>query len=107
MSRSAKCARAPRQQRILQRPLEMTVGALDRAVLVRDPGIIARWLQLVVPHQALITLRQILLSVGRQITERSRQAVAAMPLRQTTEQYSAFCRPSANATKVSPPSCTI
>ena len=65
-------ARTPQQQRIFQRLLEMAVGALDRAVLVCDAGIVARRLHLVVPHQALITLRQILLSVDRQITERSR-----------------------------------
>ena len=53
-----------------QRSFEMTVRTLDRAVLVGDASIVARGLHLVMPHQALISLRQILLCVGRQITER-------------------------------------
>jgi hypothetical protein len=52
--------------------------ALDRAVLMCDARIVARWRHAIVAHQPGVALRQILPCVGGQIAERCRQAVAAM-----------------------------
>ena len=60
--------------------------ALDRAVLVRDAGVVARGLHAVMAHQVLIALRQILLRVAVEVAERRRQAVAAMLLRHAAER---------------------
>lgn len=83
---TGEVARAPQQQRILQRSLEMSVGTLDRAVLVRDARIVARWRHAVMSHQRGVALYQILPRVGRQIAERRWQAVAAMLPRHAAER---------------------
>ena len=84
----------------------MAVRALDRAVLVRDAGVVAGRRHAVVAHQPLVALRQVLLGVAVEVAERRRQAVAAMLRGTPPSAHSAFCRPSASATKLSPPSTT-
>ena len=56
----------------------MAVGALDRSVLVRDAGVVAGRRHIIVAHEALVALRQILLGFAVEIAERRRQTVAAM-----------------------------
>src|SRR4029450_551475 len=73
------------QQRVLQRFLEMAVWALDRPVLVRDAGIVAGRRHSVVAHERLVALRQVLLSIPVEVTERGRQAVAAVLERYAAE----------------------
>ena len=48
--------RTPQQQRILQGSFEMAVRTLDRAVLVCDARIVARWCHAVVAHQCGVAL---------------------------------------------------
>ena len=62
-------ARTAQEQRVLDCLLEMTVRALDRAVLVGNAGIVAGWRHTVVGDEALITSRQVLLSIAIQIAE--------------------------------------
>ena len=64
--------RTAQQQRVLQRPLQMTMGALDGAVLMRHAGIVARWRYPVMPHEVLVALGQVLLGCLVQITVRRR-----------------------------------
>jgi hypothetical protein len=79
-------AAAVQEQSVLQRLLEVAVRALDRSVLVRDAGVVARRLHGVVAHEALVALGQVDLRVGVEVTERRRQAVAAMLLRHAAER---------------------
>ena len=74
----AKIARAPQQQGVLQRLLQMAMGALDRTVLVGDAAIVARRRHAVMAHQRRVALGDVFARVGRQIAERRRQAVTAM-----------------------------
>jgi hypothetical protein len=74
----SKIAAATQQQRLLQGHLEMCVRPLDRAVLMRHPGIVARRRHAVVRAQCLVTACQILHGVPFQIAKRGRETVAAM-----------------------------
>ena len=56
----------------------MPVRTLDRSVLVRDAGIVARRRHAVVGDESLVALRLIHLSVTIEIAERRRQAVGTV-----------------------------
>jgi hypothetical protein len=56
-------------QRLIERPLEMPVGSLDRAVLVRQAAV-------VVPAELAVARGEVVLPL--QVLERGRQAVGAM-----------------------------
>ena len=79
-------ARPAQQQGVLERLLEMAVRAFDRAVLVRDAGVVARRGHAVMAHQRRVALGDVFPRVGRQIAERRRQAVAAVLLRRAAER---------------------
>ncbi len=71
-------ARGAQQQGVGERPLEMAVRTLDRAVLMRHARIVAGRNHAVMDAERLVAGRQILLGVSVEITEGRRQAVAAM-----------------------------
>ena len=73
-------SRGAQQQSIGERSLEMAVGALDRAILVADAGIVAGRRHAVMGAECFVALRQILLGIGVEITEGRRETVAAMLL---------------------------
>jgi hypothetical protein len=73
---------AAKEQRILQRLLEMPVRALNGAILVCDAQVIPGRYHVVMAHQSLIAQRQILL----QVAECRREAVAAMLARRPAER---------------------
>src|SRR5271156_4404181 len=77
---------AAQQQRVFERLLEMAMRALDRAVLVREAGVVAGWRHAVMAAERLVALRQILLRVGIEIAEGGRQAIAAMLLGNAAER---------------------
>ena len=79
-------ARAAQQQLVVKRPLEVSVGALDRAVLVRDAAIVARRRHAVMGAQLLVAPRQVLLGIAIEVAERRRQAVAAMLFRHAAQR---------------------
>ena len=56
------------------------MGALDRAILVADAGIVAGRRHAVMGAECFVALRQILLGIGVEITEGRRETVAAMLL---------------------------
>ena len=64
----------------------MAVRAFDRAVLVRDAGVVSRRDHAVVAHQRGVALGDVFPRVGRQIAERRRQAVAAVLLRRAAKR---------------------
>ena len=71
----------------------MTVGALDRAVLVADAGIVAGRRHAVMGAERFVALRQILLGVGAQIAEGRREAVAAMLLGNAAQRPQGVLQP--------------
>src|ERR1700731_2460216 len=73
-------ARAAQQEFVAKRALEVTMGALDRAVLVCDASIVARRHHAVMGAQLLIAAGEVLLGITIEIAERRRQAVAAVLL---------------------------
>ncbi len=79
-------ARAPQQQGVLDRPLEMAVGAFDRAVLMGDAGIVAGGRHAVMGVQVLVTAGEVGLGVALQIAEGRRETVAAMLLGNAAER---------------------
>jgi len=70
-----KVAASPEQQGILDHRLDVSVRALDRAVLVGNPGVVAGRLHPVMLAQRIISRGQISAGIGVKITERRRQAV--------------------------------
>ena len=74
------------QERIGDRPLEVTVRALDGAVLVRDAGIVAGRRHPVMRAQRLVAPGQVLLGVLVEIAEGGRQAVGAMFARRAAQR---------------------
>jgi hypothetical protein len=78
--------RAAHQERIPDRVLEMTMRALDRAVLVGDAGIVAGRCHPVMGAQGVIASGQILLRVPIEIAEGGRQAVGPMLPRSPAER---------------------
>src|ERR1700744_2507689 len=81
-----KVAAPAQQQSLLQRSLEMGMWSLDRAVLVCQATIVARWRHAIVRTQRLVALSQILRRIGLEIAERRRETVAAVFLRCATER---------------------
>ena len=85
---------APAQeQRIADRALEVSMRALDRAVLVCDTAVVAARLHPVVQAQGLIARGQILPGGAVQVMERCREAVAAMLARRTAERPQSVLQP--------------
>src|SRR5277367_6240768 len=80
-----KVARGAQQQSVGERSLKMAVGALDRAVLVADAGIVAGRRHAVMGAERFVALRQILLGVGVEIAEGRRETVASMLLGNAAE----------------------
>src|SRR6202045_1890756 len=78
-------ARAAQQEFVAKRAVEVTMGALDRAVLVRDAAIVARRHHAVMGAQLLIAAGEVLLGITIKIAERRRQAVAAVQFRHSTQ----------------------
>ena len=62
------------------------MGALDRAVLVRDAAIVARRRHAVMGAQLLVAPGEVLLGITIEIAERRRQAVAAVLLRYAAQR---------------------
>ena len=79
-------ARAAQQELVAKRVLEVTMGTLDRAVLVRDAAIVARRRHAVMGAQLLVAAGEVLLGVTIEIAERRRQAVAAVLFRHAAER---------------------
>ncbi len=71
-------ARAAHQQLVLDRLLQMPVRALDRAVLMREAGIVARRRHAVMGAKILVAPRKVIACGAIEIAERGRQAVAAV-----------------------------
>jgi hypothetical protein len=71
-------ARAAQRQRLIECPLQMTVRGFDRAVLVRDPGIVARRLHPIMLAEGLIAFGFIFLR--REVAIGGRQSVGTMLL---------------------------
>ena len=78
-------SRAPQQQLVLDRLLQMAVGALDRAVFMREAGIVARRRHAVMSAQLLVAPRKVVLRSAIEIAERGRQAVATVLFRYAPE----------------------
>ena len=83
---SVEVSGTTQQQRVLQRFFQMAMRAFNGSVLVGDAGVIARGRHLVVAHEPLVALRQILLGRAVEVAERRRQAVAAMLLGNAAER---------------------
>src|ERR1700751_360904 len=64
----------------------MAMGALDRAVLVREAAVIARRRHAVMSAQLLVTPRQVLLGATIKVAERRRQTVAALLFRHAAQR---------------------
>lgn len=62
-------ARAPHQESVLDRALEMAMRPFDCAVLMGDPGVVARGRHAVVAAQVFVATRQILPRILVEITE--------------------------------------
>lgn len=74
---------ATQEQRLLHRALEVPVRRLCVPVLVTRRRVRLLHHHAVVPHQLLVTLRE--LALVRQVVHRRAQAIAAMPLGQATQ----------------------
>jgi hypothetical protein len=77
---------AAQQQRIGDRRLEVAVRALDRAVLVREPGVVAAGCHAVVGAQRVVAPGQVLGRVAPEVAEGGREAVAAVLARRAAER---------------------
>ena len=86
-------ARAPQQQRILDRPFEMAVRSFDGTVLMGDAAIVAGGPHAVMGAKLLVATRQILARIPVQIAERGGQTVAAMLVRCSAEQPQGILQP--------------
>ena len=62
------------------------MGTLDRAVLVREAAVVARWRHAVMSTQLLVTPCQVLLGATIKVAERCRQAVAAVLFRHSAQR---------------------
>ena len=78
-------ARAPEQQRVLERALEMAVRRLDRAVLMGETAVVAAGSHAVVGAESSVALGPVLLDRRREVAERGRKAVGAMLARGAAE----------------------
>ena len=78
--------RAPHQQRVLDRRLEMAVRALDCAVLVGNARIVAGRPHAVMAAQLLVAAREVFLGVALEVAEGGRQTVGTMALRNPAER---------------------
>ncbi len=85
--------RAAHQQRIPDRVLQVTVGTLDRAVLVCDTAVVACRLHAVVVAQSIVPAGKVLSGLVFEITERSRQTIAAMFERCAAERPQRILQP--------------
>ena len=74
------------QERVGDRPLEVAVRALHRAVLVRDAGVVARRGHPVVDAQRLVASGQVLLGGLVEVAEGGREAVGAVLARGAAER---------------------
>jgi hypothetical protein len=63
-------ARAAQQEFVAKRILEVSMGTLDRAVLVRDAGIVAIWRHAIMGAQILIAPWEVFLGIAIEIAER-------------------------------------
>ena len=81
-----EAARAPDQQRVLDRPLEMAVRPLDGAVLMGDAGSVAGRLHAIMAAQVVVAARQILPGLAVEIAEGGRQAVASVLARHSAQR---------------------
>ncbi len=75
---SSANSRESHQQLVLDRLLQMPVRALDRAVLMREAGIVARRRHAVMGAKILVAPRKVIACGAIEIAERGRQAVAAV-----------------------------
>src|SRR6185312_8729107 len=73
--------------------LEVAVGALDRAVLVRDAAIVAARHHAVMATQRVVAACEIGTSLGSEIAERRRETVAAMLLRRAAQRPERILQP--------------
>src|SRR5262245_12802250 len=71
-------ARATQQRLVSKGLLEMPMRALDRAVLMREPTIVARRRHAVMCTQVLVMPGEIVLGKAIEVAERRRQAVTTM-----------------------------
>ena len=85
--------RAPQQQRILDRPLQVPVRTLDRTVLVGPAPVVPAPLHVVVLQQRLIPRRQVLPCVALQVPKRRRQAVRPVLLRHAAQRPQRVLKP--------------
>jgi len=85
--------RAAHQQRVPDHLLEMTVGALDRAVLMGDAAVVARRLHAVMGAQRVVAKGQILACRLVQVPEGGREAVAAMFARSAAKRPQSILEP--------------
>ena len=85
--------RAPQQQRILDRPLQVPVRTLDRTVLVGPAPVVPAPLHVVVLQQRLIPRRQVLPRVPLQVPKRRRQAVRPVLLRHAAQRPQRVLKP--------------
>jgi len=97
---------APHQQSIADGILEMTVGAFDRAVLVRDALIVAGRRHAVVGEQILTAEREIGLCIGIEVAEGGRQAVAAVIAWCAANRPQGILKPFGQRDEASPPRMT-
>jgi len=77
---------ATQQQRLDNSPLEVAVLALDGAIFVRHPGVIAGWCHAVMGAQRLIATRLIEPSIVIEIAKCRREAVGTMLERHPAER---------------------
>ena len=99
-------ARAPQQKLVAKRLLQMSMGALDRSVLVRDAAIVARRRHAVMGAQLLVTSGEVVLGDPIEIAERRRQAVAAVLFRRAAQRPQRVLQAFRERDKISPPRTT-
>jgi len=84
---------AAQQQRVEDRPLEVAVGSLDRAVLMGDAAVVAGRPHAVMGTKILVPVRQIIPRVPIEIAEGGRQTVGPMLPRRADERPQGILQP--------------
>src|SRR5690606_8189504 len=85
-TQALEVARATQQQSVADSALEMTVSALDAAVLVRDAGVVTARRPAVVRAQGFIAASHIVPCRAVEVPERRRQAVGAVFRRRAAQR---------------------
>ena len=90
---------AAQQQRLAECVLEVTVRRLDRAVLVRDAGVVAGRAHVVVGAERLVAAGLVLGGVAGEVAEGGGEAVGAVLQRRAAERPKGVLKPTTTTTR--------